>query len=64
MTKKSVMPAQAGNHVHHLVYYEIHSDVYEAITREQRIKKSNRQWKINRIEQTNPQWIDLGIRLF
>ena len=25
--------------VHHLVYYEIHSDVYEAITREKRIKK-------------------------
>nr|WP_278025357.1 GIY-YIG nuclease family protein [Legionella yabuuchiae] len=25
--------------VHHLVYYEIHSDVYEAITREKHIKK-------------------------
>ncbi len=41
-------------HVHHLVYYEIHSDVYEAITREKRIKKWNRQWKINLIEQNNP----------
>ena len=35
--------------VHRLVYYEIHSDVYEAITREKRIKKWNRQWKINLI---------------
>ncbi|MGV3740324.1 MAG: GIY-YIG nuclease family protein [Gammaproteobacteria bacterium] len=50
--------------VHHLVYYEIHSDVYEAIIREKRIKKWNRQWKINLIEQINPQWIDLGIGLF
>ncbi|WP_423202744.1 GIY-YIG nuclease family protein [Legionella yabuuchiae] len=41
--------------VHHLVYYEIHSDDYEAITREKRIKKWNRQWKINLIEQNNPQ---------
>ena len=48
----------------HLVYYEIHSDIYEAITREKRIKKWNRQWKINLIEQNNPQWLDLGIGLF
>jgi putative endonuclease len=50
--------------VHHLVYYEIHSDVYEAITPEKRIKKWNRQWKINLIEQNNPQWLDLSIGLF
>jgi predicted GIY-YIG superfamily endonuclease len=50
--------------IHHLVYYEIHSDVYEAITREKRIKKWNRQWKINLIEQNNPQWLDFSIRLF
>jgi putative endonuclease len=42
-----------------LVYSEIHKDVYEAITREKQLKKWNRQWKINLIEQTNPQWIDL-----
>jgi putative endonuclease len=51
-------------HVHRLVYYEIHSDVYEAITREKRIKKWDRQWKINLIEQNNPQWLDLSIGLF
>ncbi len=50
--------------VHRLVYYEIHSDIYEAITREKRIKKWYRQWKINLIEQNNPQWLDLGIGLF
>ena len=50
--------------VHSLVYYEIHIDVYEAITREKRIKKWNRQWKINLIQQDNPQWLDLSIGLF
>ena len=46
--------------VHQLVYYEVHSDVYEAITREKHIKKWNRQWKINLIEQQNPHWINLA----
>lgn len=50
--------------VHQLVYYEIHSDIYEAITREKRIKKWYRQWKIILIEQNNPQWLDLSINWF
>ncbi|HAT1776290.1 GIY-YIG nuclease family protein [Legionella pneumophila] len=49
--------------VHRLVYYEIHTDVYEAITREKCIKKWNWQWKINLIEQKNPQRLDLSIGL-
>ena len=51
-------------YVHRLVYYEIHADIYEAITREKHLKKWNRQWKINLIEQKNPQWLDLSIGLF
>lgn len=47
-------------HVHQLVYYEIHLDVNEAILREKRIKKWNRQWKINLIQRDNPQWLDLS----
>jgi putative endonuclease len=50
--------------VHQLVYYEVHLDVYEAIKREKRIKKWNRQWKINLIEQGNPQWLNLANGLF
>lgn len=49
--------------VHRLVFYELHSDVNEAILREKRIKKWNRQWKINLIEQHNPQWLNLAIGL-
>jgi putative endonuclease len=45
--------------VHILVYYESHADMMTAITREKQIKKWNREWKINLIESTNPDWRDL-----
>ena len=46
-------------HVHDLVYYEVYSNITDAITREKRMKKWRRQWKIGLIEKTNPQWRDL-----
>ena len=49
--------------VHQLVYYEVQLDIREAILREKRIKKWNRQWKINLIEQNNPHCINLSIGL-
>ena len=42
-----------------LVYYECHTDVWEAIYRERRIKKWMRSWKIALIEKHNPEWRDL-----
>jgi putative endonuclease len=46
-------------HIHNLVYFEQHEDIDAAITREKRIKKWRRQWKIELIEQANPEWHDL-----
>ena len=45
--------------VHNLVYFESCKDVNEAILREKRLKKWNRQWKIELIEKDNPDWKDL-----
>ena len=45
--------------VDRLVWYEPHQDINEAITREKRIKRWRRQWKINLIEKDNPDWNDL-----
>lgn len=45
--------------VHILVYYELHSTAIQAITREKKIKKWHRAWKLNLIEQNNPDWKDL-----
>jgi putative endonuclease len=45
--------------VHRLVWFEVHADIGAAITREKQIKKWNRAWKIQMIEQLNPRWDDL-----
>ena len=45
--------------VKNLVYYEQTNDVREAILREKRLKKWNRDWKIKLIEKMNPDWKDL-----
>jgi putative endonuclease len=46
-------------HVHHLVYYEMHTSMEAAIIREKRLKRWNRLWKLRLIEQANPEWVDL-----
>ena len=46
-------------HVHHLVYFEPHSTMPEAIKREKQMKAWKRQWKVNLIEKENPVWRDL-----
>jgi putative endonuclease len=49
----------ATHRVHHLVYYEMHETMEAAITREKRLKKWNRVWKLRLIESANPEWLDL-----
>lgn len=46
-----------------LVYVETYHSITEAITREKRIKKWNRSWKIKLIEKENPKWLDLSKEL-
>ncbi len=46
-----------------LVWYEPHETMEHAITREKRIKRWNREWKLNLIERENPEWVDLAIAL-
>jgi putative endonuclease len=49
--------------VHKLVYYEECSDIYEAIQREKQVKRCYRKWKIELIENFNPEWEDLYYKL-
>ena len=42
-----------------LVWYEVHEDIYSAITREKQIKEWRRDWKINLIQEMNVDWKDL-----
>ncbi|MGB7259476.1 MAG: GIY-YIG nuclease family protein [Pseudolabrys sp.] len=43
-----------------LVWYEVHDTRAGALLRERQIKKWNRAWKLEMIEQSNPSWRDLG----
>ena len=45
--------------VKHLVWFEDHDNAISAISREKQLKKWNREWKINLIQQENPTWRDL-----
>ena len=43
-----------------LVYYEVFTDIGEAIHREARLKKYKREWKMNLIQRENVEWRDLA----
>src|SRR5437763_4384223 len=45
--------------VDRLVYFECFEDIGAAIHREKRLKKWSRAWKIQLIEERNPNWSDL-----
>ena len=45
--------------VHNLVWFEEYTTAENAIKREKRLKKYNRDWKINLINEKNPHWNDL-----
>ena len=45
--------------VHTLVYYEVFDNITNAISREKTLKNYKSQWKINLIEEHNPNWENL-----
>ena len=45
--------------LHKLVYFEEFQYIDDAIKREKQLKNWHRQWKINLIEEENPNWNDL-----
>ena len=47
------------HNVKRLVWYETHGDVEVAIRREKTIKRWPRRYRLNVIEQMNPEWDDL-----
>ena len=45
--------------VQRMVWYEEFFDIRDAIQREKSLKRWPRQWKIELIEKTNPEWFEL-----
>ncbi len=46
--------------VKNLVWYDTTDSIESAIAREKQMKFWKREWKINVIEKTNPEWTDLS----
>jgi putative endonuclease len=58
--KNGLIPGFTSKYgVYRLVWYEEHFDMRDAIRREKALKGWNRQWKIELIENTNPEWHEL-----
>jgi len=54
----------AKHGVNQLVWYEVHESAMAAIEREKQLKNWKRSWKLELIEKSNPDWIDLYDGLF
>ena len=58
--KNSLVPGFTKRYsTHTLVWYESHETMENAISREKRLKEWKRAWKVQLIEQSNPEWRDL-----
>ncbi|MCZ6726496.1 MAG: GIY-YIG nuclease family protein [Acidobacteria bacterium] len=58
--KEALLPGFTSRYrVHTLAWYEAHTTMESAIQREKAIKGWKRRWKLELIEESNPQWRDL-----
>lgn len=53
----------AAHNTNRLVWFEWHETRHDAFTRERQIKTWKRQWKLDLIEEFNPNWEDLSVNL-
>lgn len=62
--REAVQPGFTKRHsIKRLVWYEMHATMEAAILREKQLKNWHRPWKLNLIEASNPQWVDLAVGL-
>ena len=54
----------ANYKLHKLIYLEQFNNMHNAILRDKRLKKWNRNWKNQLINECNPYWVDLYPSLF
>lgn len=58
--KNNVFPGFTAQYqIYRLVYYGEHINVIEMVRREKRFKNWGRKWKLNLINEHNPNWRDL-----
>ena len=59
--EKSIEGFTSKYNVNKLVYYELTDSIEAAINREKQLKRWHREWKINLIKETNPNFLDLSL---
>ncbi|OPH51560.1 endonuclease [Vibrio campbellii] len=47
-------------HVHKFVYFELFEDMATAINREKQLKQWKREWKLDLVRESNPDFLDLS----
>ncbi|HDM8043593.1 TPA: GIY-YIG nuclease family protein [Vibrio campbellii] len=47
-------------HVHKLVYFELFEDMALTINREKQLKQWKREWKLDLVRESNPDFLDLS----
>ena len=58
--REGAMPGFTSRYgVKQLVHFEMFGEIDAAIKREKQLKRWRREWKVNLIEGTNPEWVDL-----
>ncbi|KKB06838.1 GIY-YIG nuclease [Devosia geojensis] len=58
--REKIVPGFTGKYnIRQLVHFEQYAAPQDAIAREKQLKKWHRAWKIELIEQSNPEWRDL-----
>ena len=60
---KAVPGFTSWYNINKLVYYEVFSDAYSAISREKQIKGGSKEKKVALINSKNPKWEDLSEKL-
>jgi putative endonuclease len=62
--KNKLVPSFTSRYnINKLVYYEVFSDAYSAISREKQLKGGSREKKVELIKRMNPLWEDLSEKL-
>lgn len=62
--KNNITPGFTSKYkLYNLVYYDYTENVHAAIAHEKRLKKWNRQWKIELVTKFNPKWEDLYYKI-
>jgi putative endonuclease len=62
--RNKALPGHTSRYsIHRLVHFEMFGDMVNAIAREKQLKNWHWPWKINLINEANPEWKDLAVGL-